>query len=174
MKNIKIGMLILGIALILLGTVLFSAPIANTMVITYIACFLMLAYGIWETVHYFAEKKYKNVSGLVLADGIITIIFSIMLIFVPQAQAFSAAIIFAIWMLFTGCTRISAAFSAKDAGMPNWGWILVAGIIGVIVGTIAMLNPLYGILAIGFVVPITFIIQGVSALTISFYIGKDD
>ncbi len=164
----RIAALLIGILLIVLGIAAFSHPIANSVVVAYVACILMIGYGVAEIVHYCSKRKASHLSGWVLADGIISTILGVMLLFMPGAQILGMAMVFAFWTLFTGVTRTSAAFAAKDLGLPNWGWILAAGILGCLIGMFLMFNPLYGIMAIGIFVPMVFIMQGISAISMFF------
>lgn len=165
---VRWALLILGILLIILGVAMFATPGANSLVMAYIVCALMLVYGIAEIVFFCANRKSHVVSGWLLADGIITAILGLLLFFMPGAQILMMSIIFACWVLFTGVTRTSAAFVAKDAGASNWGWVLAAGIIGILLGIWLMFDPLFAIMTIGFLLPVTFLMQGFSAITTFF------
>ncbi len=174
MKNgiVRALLLIFGILMVILGCILFAIPGANSLALSYIVCILMLLYGIAEIVFYIANRKGHAVSGWVLADGIITAILSLLLLFMPVVQILTMSIMFAVWVLFTGVTRTSAAFVAKDLGESNWGWILAVGIIGILLGVWLMFDPLLAIITIGFLVAVAFIMQGVSAIAIFFATGN--
>ncbi len=157
-------LLIFGILLIIVGVILFATPGINSIVMGYTVCILMLGYGIAEIAYYIANRKSHIVSGWLLADGIITTILGILLLFMPGAQILTMTILFAIWVLFTGVTRTSAAFTLKDAGSSNWGWVLLSGVIGIIVGIWFMFDPLLAIMTIGFLLPLALLVQGISAI----------
>lgn len=165
---IRWALLILGILLAVLGVVMFATPGINSIVMAYAVCFLMLVYGIAEIAYYIAHHKSHVVSGWLLADGIITALLGLLLLFVPGAQILTMSILFAVWVLFTGVTRTSAAFVAKGAGSSNWGWILFAGIIGILIGIWMMFDPLLAVMTIGFILPVTFLVQGFSAVAAFF------
>ena len=173
MKNnaVRWILLIFGILLIVAGIALFATPGMNSLVMAYVVCILMLVYGIAEIVFYIAQHKNHIVSGWVLADGIITAILGLLLLFIPGTQILTMSILFAIWVLFTGVTRTTAAFTAKDAGSSNWGWILAAGILGIILGIWFMCDPVLTIMTIGFLLPLAFVMQGVSAISVFFTTG---
>ncbi len=165
--------LIAGICLLLLGCALFATPVLNSVAVAYVAVALMLIHGVTEICHYFTSRKEQGLSGWSLADGIITTVLALMLLFQPGAEMFMISYIFAFWVLFTGVTRTSAAFTLRDIGGKRWGWVLAAGIIGILLGVLALFNPLYGILVIGFMLPMLFIIQGISAVAVFFASGDD-
>lgn len=169
--TIRWSLLIFGILLAGLGLVMFATPGINSLVIAYLVCTLMLVYGIAEVVFYIAHRKSSVVSGWLLADGIITSILGVLLMFMPGAQILSMSILFALWVLFTGVTRTSAAFVAKDAGVSSWGWVLIAGIVGILVGIWLMFDPLFAVMTIGYLLPVAFFVQGVSAVAAFFATG---
>lgn len=168
----RVLLLIFGILLIILGFVLFATPGMDAIVLGYIVCILMLVFGIAEIVFYCTHHKMHVASGWVLADGILTAILGLLLLFMPGAQILTMSIIFAIWVLFTGITSFASAFSAKDAGSHSWGWNLAAGIIGILLGFWLMFDPMLSIMTIGFLVPIAFIFEGVSAIATFFSTGE--
>lgn len=164
----RVLLLIFGILLIIMGIALFATPVANSVAVAYIICFLMIIYGIVEISHYFSERKLQIASGWTLADGIITVILGVILLFTPSAAILTTVWVFAFWLLFTGIMRTAGAFTAKKARIKGWGWILAAGIIGILLGILFMCEPLFTITVIGFSLPILFIIQGISAVAMFF------
>ncbi len=170
----RVLLLIFGALMVILGISLFSTPIANSVATTYIVTALMLAYGISEIYHYFAYRKVRHLSGWVLADGIITALLAALLLFRPGAQLLTFSTVFAVWVLFSGVMRTSAAFTAREFGSHSWGWILAAGILGILVGLFLMFDPVLAIMTIGFLLPAAFIMQGISAMAMFFSTGERD
>ncbi len=171
-KWVRIALLVLGILMVILGIAMISTPIANTLVMTYVVCALMLVLGIAEIVFYCMHRKSMAVSGWALADGIISAVLGLWLISRPDLQVEVTIMLFTFWVLFTGVTRTASSFAAKDAGIHGWGWILAAGIVGILVGLYLMFHPLLAALSVGMVLPIAFIGQGVS-MVIGFF-SKDE
>ncbi|EDO0842269.1 HdeD family acid-resistance protein, partial [Listeria monocytogenes] len=82
-------------------------------------------------------------------------------------------LLFGMWVLFAGIMRTIGAFTAKQNNVQGWGWILTIGIIGIIVGFIALFNPVVSAIGIVLVVAIFFIVQGIGAIATFFFIGKN-
>lgn len=171
-NTIRWLLLIFGILLALLGIVMFATPGMNTVVMAYVVCILMIVYSIAEIAFYIAHRKSHAVSGWLLADGIITAILGLLLLSMPGAQILTMSIMFAFWVLFTGVTRTSAAFAARDAGSSNWGWVLAAGILGILMGVWLLFDPLLAVVTIGFLLPVAFVVQGISAVAAFFATGN--
>ncbi len=171
-SSVRWWLLILGILLAILGVVMLATPGMNTLVLAYVVCALMLIYGITEIVFYIAHHKSQAVSGWLLADGIITAILGLLLLFMPGAQILTMSLLFALWVLFTGVTRTSGAFAARDAGSSSWGWVLAAGILGILIGVWLMFDPLFAVMTIGYLLPVAFMAQGISAIAAFFATGN--
>lgn len=156
--------LVLGILLVLVAFGMFATPGANAVVMGYLVCFLMLVYGVCEIVYYCIHHKEQVVSGWLLADGIITTVLGLLLVTRPAAQILTMSVIFAVWVLFTGVTRTSGAFAAKSANDSGWGWMLAAGMLGILIGIWFLFNPAIATATIGFLLPIVLLMQGISAI----------
>ncbi len=165
-------LLIFGILMVILGCVLFATPAANSIVLAYLMSALMFLYGIAEIIYFFARRN-QHVSGWMLADGIITGILGGLLLFTQGAKIPTMTMLFSMWVLFTGVTRMSAALVAKELGSSNWGWILAAGILGILAGVWLMFDPVLAFISIGYLLPATFMVQGVSAVAAFFSTGND-
>ncbi len=165
-------LLIFGILMVIFGFVLFATPGANSIILAYLMSVLMFLYGITEII-YFIVRHDRHVSGWVLADGIITAILGGLLLFTDGAKIPTMTMLFSMWVLFTGVTRLSAAFAAKDLGSANWGWILAAGIIGILAGIWLMCDPLLAFISIGYLLPMVFMVQGISAIGAFFATSGD-
>lgn len=169
----RVLLLIFGIILVILGFVLFATPGLDAVMLGYICCIVMLVYGIAEIVFYCSHRKLHIASGWVLADGILTAILGLLLLFMPGAQIMTMTIVFAVWVLMSGIMSFAGAFAAKDAGSHSWGWNLAAGIIGILLGIWLMFDPMLSVMTIGFLLPIAFLFQGCSAIASFFATGSN-
>jgi len=159
-KATRVLVLILGIILLLFGFVLMATPGLDAVILGYFICTVMLIYGIAQIVFYGSHRKLHVVSGWVLADGILTAILGLLLLFMPGAQIMTMTVVFAVWVLFSGIMSFAGAFAAKDAGSHDWGWNLAAGIIGMVLGFWLMCDPLLSLMSIGYLLPFTLLFQG--------------
>ncbi|EFS04145.1 membrane protein, putative [Listeria seeligeri FSL S4-171] len=168
----RILVLLAGIAMIVLGIWFLFHPGISLLTSTLMFGFLLLISGIFNTVSYFSDKKLQKVSGWVLADGILSILLGFLLLFNEFAGTETIVLLFGMWVLFAGIMRTIGAFTAKQNNVQGWGWILTIGIIGIVVGFIALFNPVVSAIGIVLIVGIFFIVQGISAIATFFFIGK--
>src|SRR5215471_4578826 len=72
--------------------------------------------------------------------GVCAIIFGIMAFVYPGLTVAVLVLLFGAWVLVDGIFRIIAAFGHR-ASDPDWGWQLVIGILGIIVGLLTFHAP---------------------------------
>ncbi len=159
-------MLIFGILLVIMGIVLWIFAGAFPALLGYAACVLMLAYGIGEIVFYVRQSNRQSAFGWALGDGILTIIFAVLLLFFPGWQILGVTILFATWVLFSGVTRVSGALASRCSCACQWFVIFIVNIAIAVAGILLMLDPLWGILVTGHLAAIAFIVQGICAFTV--------
>ncbi|EUJ30553.1 hypothetical protein MFLO_10478 [Listeria floridensis FSL S10-1187] len=133
---------------------------------------LLLISGVFHIISYFIDQNYRHLSGWVLADGILSTLLAILLLSNQFAGAASLVLVFAMWVLFAGITRTIGAFSLKQDGFSSWGYVLVLGILGILLGFIALFNPVVSAVGIVFLMGFFFILEGIGAIATFFVVGK--
>ncbi|WP_099223821.1 HdeD family acid-resistance protein [Listeria costaricensis] len=168
----RVLLLIAGILMIIMGIWLLFNPVATLLASNVFFAIVLLVSGIFHTVSYFSDKKLQHVSGWVLAEGILSILLGVFMLFNEIAGAATLVMLFAMWVLFAGIMRIISSMSAKNNNVSGWGWLLALGIIGVVLGFIAMFDPVVSVIGIVIVMATFFIVQGISAIASFFFLGK--
>jgi len=106
-----------------------------------------------------------------LADGILSSIIGIWLLFRPELTGYALPYILAFWVLIAGILRIIGAFAAKGK-VYAWGWFIVWGIIGIITGIFLLNHPLFTGVVITYAVIWGFIFMGLWSISM-FFISKN-
>ncbi|EFR96007.1 membrane protein, putative, partial [Listeria ivanovii FSL F6-596] len=99
-----------------------------------------------------------------MLDGILSIVVGAFAIFQSNMAERIFIIIFAIWILASAVLRILTAFSVK--GLPGWTLLLVMGILGLIIAVISLFTNTLVAIAIGIILGLFFILQGVTCLSL--------
>ncbi len=155
-----------------LGFWLMWNPVASLLALNVFIATILLISGVFQTVTYFSDRSSQHVSGWVLANGILSLLLGIFLLSNQVVGAATLVLIFTIWILFTGIMRTVGAFSARDYQASGWGFLLVVGILGIILGIIAMINPLVSAIGIAIIVGLFFVIEGLGAIATFFFTSK--
>ncbi|MFS0783036.1 HdeD family acid-resistance protein [Bacillus sp. 1P06AnD] len=168
----RILILVSGILMIGLGFWFMVDPSVTLAAFTVFIGLLMMVSGIFHIIMYFYHRKYRRTSGWVLADGILTLLLGIVLVADQISGTLALAYLFSFWVLFSGLLRVIGAFEARDFDIPYWGWIMAAGIIGILIGFMALFNPIIAAIGIAFIIGAFFIVQGIFAIVTFYYLTK--
>ena len=151
--NIVSGVLLIAVGIYCLCNQDIAAATAGFMVGIF-----MLVSGIIEIVVFAVTSGLLFGSGWLLLDGVLTVILSLFLLFNQWFTMLSLPLLFTLWLLFSGISRL------KALGVHNWGWVLAVGIVLMIAGFICMMDPLVSITAVGMTVGLVFLLEGISAI----------
>lgn len=165
----RILTIISGILMLLAGLWCFANPGASFMSLAFILGVVMIIAGLTGAVNYFTEKNRNAEGGWVIAESILTFILGCIVILNQIVIEAMVLIFFGMWLLFSGCLRIVAAFQLRKLKEKSWHWTLVFGILASVVGLYAFINPLTLGLSVVLIVGIFFIVQGANVLVIGIH-----
>jgi uncharacterized membrane protein HdeD (DUF308 family) len=95
---------------------------------------------------------------LVLIEGILSLIFGLLLITEPAITSVFLVTVLGFYWLIRGFSSIIQIF-VGGSGV-HWGWLLFSGILGIIAGLAVLRHPLYATVLVGNVLIIIVAIQG--------------
>lgn len=150
-------LLLLGILMVVLGTVaLFLIP-AATIGTALVLGWLLVISGIMEMIHAFRVRRWGGLF-LHLIGGVLGILIGLLIVTHPIAGAVVWTLLLASFMVVIGLFRLIAAISLR---FPNWGWALFDGIITLGLGILLWAQwPWSGIWFLGLAVGISLILRG--------------
>jgi len=90
---------------------------------------------------YIRDKKWLDLSGLVLAYGIIDVLIGLMFVVHPMVFAVVIPWVAGMFTLVFALYEIMGSFISRKAGFPLWGWLLVSGILTLLMGIGFFLVP---------------------------------
>ena len=149
--------LLLGIFLVVLGTIALSAAPFVTLVSVNVLGFLLLGAGIVQIVSSFWAGRW---SGLLLhlLVGILYVVTGFLIVDKPIEAEFSLTYLIALFLLVAGLFRIVASLLIQ---FHDWGWVLLNGIITLILGLMILRQfPSSGLWVIGMFVGIDMLFNG--------------
>jgi uncharacterized membrane protein HdeD (DUF308 family) len=155
--------MVLGIFMIVVGTLAVGSSVAVTLFSMLFLGWLMIFAGFGEVVHAFWKKNWGGVF-MHLLIGVLYIVVGFMVLTNPKASAVTLSLIMAIFFIITGLFRIILSVATH---YPNWGWELFNGIITLILGIMIYQQPLLGLWVIGVFIGIDLIFSGWSWVMLS-------
>lgn len=159
--------IIMGVLLTLGGIFLTVTPLSTYLSLWVVVGLILIISGINLLVNYKRFKDTGLVSGWDVFFGIVTIVMGALVLFNSYASFFTEVMLvalFASWLLIGGIVRIVMSFKIKKLGASLWGLVLALGILSVVVGIYGFINPFAMAFALGLMVGIMVIIQGVNLI----------
>ena len=152
--------IVVAILMIILGCLIFFAPMFAAQMIMWFFITGLIIYGLFHII-IFAKSEIKN--GWSLTAGIMAILLGILLIFSdPLSRASTLAFMLAFIALSTGMNQISASSLMKKQGASGTGWLLASGIINIALSIFLIFNPFVMLLGFGIIAGVYLIFGGIA------------
>ncbi len=151
-------MLVLGILMLILGTVGIGATFTLTLATVTFFGFLILFGGIAQFIDAIRFRKLKNpLTGILIA--LLYVACGVIMIMNPMLASATLTLFIAWALIIIGAVRIYVAF--KMRGVSGWVWTLIGGIAAIVLGIMILNNwPVSGLWVIGMFVAIELIFNG--------------
>lgn len=140
-----------------------------------IAIFLggtLLLSGVNNLFMYGEVYKQMEGSGWLLAEGILTIVLAFLCLFHQWVTVFTLPLIFSVWILFAGVSRLVNALDWKHVGLSSWWMIFLLGMVLLGFGVASMLKPVIAAITLSVLVGMILIFEGLDLLMKGFYFQK--
>ena len=116
--------------------------------------------GVADLVIFAKTRNDVGGAGWILADGILTVILSLFLLF-HQMLVVSSPVIFGMWLIFSGVSKMIISFDLKTAGARGWGWFPFLESCSRSAASSRFVKPVAAAVALGVLIGITLIIHGI-------------
>lgn len=165
--NVKKGpkwlLLVQGIALIVLGFLLFTSPGATAAALVMLLGIYWLVSGVVNIVWLFFDRKSW---GWKLVIGILGIIAGLLILNHPLWSTIlvptTLIIVMGVWGIMLGIVALIQAFTGG-----GWG-AAILGILSIIFGIILLANPIFAAIGLPFVLGFFAVVGGIGALVAYF------
>jgi len=162
-------LLVLGIALIGLGTVAIGSAVAVTLASVIVFGVLLVVAGAIEIAHAFRVRSTSGVLLHVLA-GVLSIVAGFLMTTKPLAGSLSLTVLLAAYFLVSGAFRVAAALSVE---LPQRGLAIFGGIVTFVLGLLVWSElPGSALWVIGTFLGIDLIFRGWWAVSLAFALRK--
>jgi uncharacterized membrane protein HdeD (DUF308 family) len=164
--------LILGILFIIVGVWAIITPVSTYLSLAILFSVTFFAAGFLEIIYSISYRKQLDGWGWSLASGILSFIIGVLLIIYPQVSIITLPLFVGFVVLFHSSMAIAWSIELKKYKVSNWGWLLFAGILGVIFSFILLMNPLIAGLTVAVFTGISFITIGIFHIHFSIELKK--
>ena len=149
--------LLLGIALVVCGTIAIGTSFIASIVTVVMFGLLLVTAGVAQLIGTFWAGKWSGFLASMLV-GLLYIVIGAMIIDAPVNATVELTLLLAAMLIFVGIFRIVAALTIR---FHQWGWLLLNGVISLLLGIMIYRQwPSSGLWVIGTFVGIELIFNG--------------
>lgn len=157
-----------GIAGILFGLFAVMAPVAAATTIVFVFSIYLMADGFLAIASAVKAIRHKNSWGLLALEGVVDIVASLVLFFMPGLALVTFVLIIAIWALFAGGLKLITAL--RRGPVEARGWLALSAIISLLFGVVLLISPLAGGIVLTWWLGIYGLVFGVALLILGFQV----
>jgi len=168
---VRVCVLILGLLVVAFGISLLFTPVETYAMVVMLIPIIVIMHGVSCLVTYMNTSAGQSASGWLLADGALSLIIGLWLLFTPNITAMALPMIFGFWLLFAGVLRIIGAITTMKI-IKQWIWLLLWGVAGIVVGVFLLNHPVIAETVISYLTAICFILMGVQGILL-FFVMKE-
>jgi uncharacterized membrane protein HdeD (DUF308 family) len=160
LRSIQIG---LGIITVILAIYALIFPADTLIATTFVLGIILSILGIEKIITgIFLPVKGKWAT---IGLGILVLIFAGFAISFPEWTAFIITILVGFALIFNGCARIVEGIIGRHSGWAKF-FLVGVGILSLIIGTIVLISPLFGIVFVGIVIAVALLITGIQMISV--------
>jgi uncharacterized membrane protein HdeD (DUF308 family) len=155
----------IAIVMIVLGIIAIAFPFFATIASTVLFGWIFIFAGIAQIVFAFQSRGAGQVVWKIIL-GLLYLLSGIFVMVNPLEGAFVFTIVLGVTILLQGVIQVLLAFRMRWMS-PNWGWMLVSGLMGIIFGIfISSVSALSAVWLIGTLIGINLLFDGIWMLTL--------
>jgi uncharacterized membrane protein HdeD (DUF308 family) len=153
--------LLRGVLAVLFGLFALFAPGATLLALVYVFGAYAVLDGVTAVVAGVRHRRQEAHWVWHLVEGVISVLAGIVAFAWPGITALVILYVVAFWSVFTGVSEIMESFAMRRRGSPTWGWMLAAGVLGVLFGIVLLVAPGGGLLTLLWLVGVYSVVFGV-------------
>lgn len=168
--------IISGVLLVLTGVFCFANPGETFLSLAFVLGLIMVVNSIIQGISYWwgRGKKQNDNNGWIMTEAIITFILGALVLGSQIAADVAVPMVFGMWVMFSGILRVVAATNINLTNKKaNFIWTMVTGLVCVVGGLYAFLNPIIAGLPIAILLGILFVLQGISTLELGIHMPHE-
>jgi uncharacterized membrane protein HdeD (DUF308 family) len=156
-----------GIIGIAVGIILLAWPEETLRFLIIVMGIQALVKGAIGLIHAISLARKDEKWGLVLLEGVVGLLFGVLLFAWPDVTLKTAAVLIGLWMIATGLGKMAIAF--EDRSMAHRGLIGAGGLLSIIIGIILVFLPMESIELAHTLSAVQALALGIILITLGFY-----
>jgi uncharacterized membrane protein HdeD (DUF308 family) len=140
-QQTKWALILRGVLSVIVGIAIFARPMASVAALALVIALWSLFDG---TVNVVRSVQVRGVAPhwwVLLLSGIVSVLFGATALYYFPGLSLAFAVIWtAYWLTLSGVMSLYVAFQERRVGL-SWGWTMAFGVIAIIGGVFAFMNP---------------------------------
>ena len=171
-KHVTDAVIWLSILAIILGIILIAYPGSTLIAMGIMLGVYLVLQGINLIVFDIRSRRYYLPMEGMLWEGVLTIVFGVLLMIYPASLAITLGITIGIWLIVSGVSGIKTSLTLKNEDGP-WVLMIILNVIDIVFGVIMFFAPLSATASITVLVGIALIVHSVIRLVDVFTVKKN-
>ena len=167
MKRSKLSSILVGLALIVFGVILFGFPVETIATVFRVVGIGLLLVGAIGMISYFVSKEERKPLKSLLV-GIIEAVIGLLFLANPAFIASIYPVILGIVIAIDDLSSLYDAFIMKKAGAQRWSLAAVLSVVTILLGVIILCNPFSTAVMLMKITGVVLIYDGVVSLIMAF------
>lgn len=151
--------LVQAVLMIVAGILALAYPLVSTIAVALFLGWMLIFSGIIQAITLVANSRLPHF-WLQLISAVLSVVVGVLFIRNPGVAVTTLALLLVIYFFVEGIAKVVLAISVRP--LANWGWILVSGVIGILLGLWLLMNPALSIVFLGLFIGIQLIAEGVA------------
>ena len=173
LRYVKNGMLVLSIAFIALGLLLLIMPETSLLWLCYAFGAVVLITGIVCLVQCARLRGSGFAAPFFLVAGVITAALGLFTLAQPQVVASFLPVVFGLFILIDGCSRIGTAVELARRQADRWWLVLLFSVLSIALGILLLVNPFGAAVSVVMLCGVLLIIEGAVNLACVVYTAME-
>lgn len=172
-KTVRRGSLLYltqGILLVVAGILALVYPLITNVALAVFLGWMLLLSGIVQAVTLIGGGKTPDF-WLQLISAALSVIVGVLFLRNPAVAVGTLVMLMSVFFLIEGISK--TVFSLTIRPLPNWGWVLASGILGILIAFWLLANPGMSLLLLGILIGVQLIAEGVAIATLAWMARRE-
>jgi uncharacterized membrane protein HdeD (DUF308 family) len=159
-KRNSLWYLLEGVLLVIAGVVALVYPYLASVALVFLLGWILIVSGVLQGVALIGARDAPHF-WLQLISAVLAILIGLLLLRNPDAGLLIMTVLLIVFFIVEGVSKVIFALNIRP--FVGWGWVLISGIVGILLGAYLWANmPLSSELVLGVLLGIQLIVEGVA------------
>lgn len=134
-------------------------PLFSSVALVVVLGWILIFFGVVQLIGLIGANKVPHF-WLQLISVVLSIVIGFLFVRNPAAGVGTLALLLVVFLMVEGMSKV--VFSLTIRPLPNWGWVLFSGVIGVVLSAYLLTNPGLSMVLFGIFIGLQLISEGIA------------